>query len=174
MSSRPDNMDIPYNKEEASNMRNRLPVFDVEAAAAARRSWEEATPAEQEEMLKPEREAYRIERGLRGALGFYLINLKESLEGRSVEPHSLAATAAVVRLAEVLGAVHCATETGRPRVLVDNNSVTYYTEELRSPDDLVRHVDPVIDPLLEELAVVLGCEWVWIGDTAIELVAVTS
>ena len=54
-------------------MRNSPPIFDV--AAAARRSWEEATPAELEEMLKPEREAYGIERGLRGALSFYLINL---------------------------------------------------------------------------------------------------
>jgi hypothetical protein len=154
------------------------------AAAAARRSWEAASPAELEAMLKPEREAYRLERGLRGALEAYLINLRESLEGRSVEPHSLVATAAVVRLAGVLGAIHCATATGRPRVLVDNNAVTYYAEQWRhhkedhilpgtTLEDRLRP-DPVIDPLLEELADVLGCSWVWIGDEAIELVVASS
>lgn len=155
-------------------MRNSPPIFDATAAAAARRSWEEATPAELEEMLKPEREAYGIERGLRGALSFYLINLREHLEGRSVEPHSLVATAAVVRVAEVLGAVHCGSSTGRPRVLVDNNAVTYYAEAWTSADNVELHKDPIIDPLLEELAVVLGCDWVWVRDEAIELVAVSS
>jgi hypothetical protein len=168
MAKTSDNMDNHHNTEEAT-MRNTL-TFDVEAAAAARRSWEEATPAEQEAMLKPQREAYRQERALRGALEIYLTNLAESLEGRAVEPWSLTATAAVVRIAGVLGAIHCATSTGRPRVLVDNNAVTYYAEDWTSGDNVELSPDPVIDPLLEELADVLGCSWVWIGDAAIELV----
>lgn len=160
-------------EEEATVMVHANP-FDPKAAKAARRSWEEATPAEQEEMLKPEREAYGRERAIRGIIAAYIANIRESLEGRAVAPASLTATAAVVRVAGELGAIMCATSSGRPRVFTDGNAVAYYELEVSSPDDVVAHTDPTIDPLLEELAAALGCAWRWVGDEAIELVEASS
>lgn len=155
-------------------------IFDPEAAAAARRSWELATPAQQEEMLKPERIAYGEERARRAILATYITNIKDNLDGRAVRADSLMATAAVVRAADVLGAISSGSSTGRPRVLVDNNAVTYYAEQWRyrpqhrilagTTLDGQLTPDPVIDPLLELLADALGLAWTWIGDEAIELV----
>lgn len=162
------NMDNHNNKEEA--METRLD-FDPEAAAIARRSWEDASPEQEAAMLAGERKLYRQERARRSALAGYITHIREELKGRAVMPWSLTATAAVVRVADVLGAIFVATDTGKPRVLVDNNSVTYHAERWTSPDNVELHADPVVDPLLEDLAAALGCRWTWVGDEAIELEA---
>lgn len=154
---------------------NGPPLFDDVAAAEARRSWEEATVAEREAMTRKDLELYREERAARSVLAIYLASVRVHVEheaGGAVDPRGLLANATVTRVANMLGAVACATVTGRPRVMVDNNAVTYYAEMWASDDDVSYKPDPVIDPLLEELAGALGCAWRWIGDEAIELVAV--
>lgn len=140
-------------------------------ARTGRRSWEEATLEELEAMTRKDRELYREERAARAKLAAYIADIREQVEqaGGAVAPAGLLAVATVTRVCNTLGAIALATCSGRPQVLADGNSVSYYAEAWTSPDNLAYRREPVIDPLLEALADALGCAWRWREDKAIEL-----
>jgi hypothetical protein len=143
------------------------PLSAEELEARGRRSWEEATREELERMTAKDRKLYAEERAVRAELGAYIATIRH--RGAGASPDGTLATAAVTHVANRLGAIACATETGRPRILEDGSAVAYYRERWRSPDLVEVTAEPAIDPLLEELADALGCEWRWRGERAIEL-----
>lgn len=143
------------------------PLSAEELEARGSRSWEEATLKELERMTAKDRKLYAEERGMRTELGAYIATMRPRDAGAG--PDGTLATAAVTHVANCLGAIACATETGRPRILEDGSAVAYYRERWRSPDLVEVTEEPAIDPLLEELAAALGWVWRWVGDEAIEL-----
>lgn len=148
------------------------PLSAEELEARGRRSWEEATPEELERMTAKDRKLHAEERAVRAELGAYIGTIQH--RGAGASRGGTLATAAVTHVANRLGAVACATDTGRPRILEDGYAVAYYRERWKSPDLVELTAEPAVDPLLEELAEALGCEWRWSGDEAIELETVEA